>query len=323
MPLSRLSPAGPRVLATLMILSTAGCAAASGVADTLGGLMPGDGPANTAVLPDPGTADLPADIADLVTSAPLVIDAVIRSAVAVEPERAVGVRPGAVRTYAEADVTGLIAGRAALSPRIRFLVDQPLVDGRAPRLAKQRVLLFAAPVAGDVGTIRLVAPDALLPWSPARDASVRAFATAAVAPDAPPRIDRIVSAYHAAGTLPGEGRTQLFVRTVTGLPLALSIMREAGSSTPSFDAVWGELAGVGAGLPAPGTLAHYRLACGLPDRIDPLVGSDAGQATGTGAAGVPGAQTPAEAAAIRQDYADLRAAIGGCERRRQPPIGAR
>src|SRR3546814_13951070 len=72
-------------------------------------------------------------------------------------------------------------------------------------------------------SIRLVAPDAQLAWDPATEAQLRAILTDLVKPGAPPKITGIANGFHVAGTLPGEGETQLFLDTATGDPGSLAI----------------------------------------------------------------------------------------------------
>src|SRR3546814_6165316 len=82
--------------------------------------------------------------------------------------------------------------------------------------------LFASPVAGSsagtnsTGSVRLIAPDAQLPWDPATEAQLRAILTELVEPGAPPAITGIANGFHVPGTLPGQGATQLFLNLETG-----------------------------------------------------------------------------------------------------------
>src|SRR4051812_40909234 len=88
-------------------------------------------------------------VARQVLAAPLIVDARIRSAVRIKGADAANVAPGQARFYVEADVNALIRGANALPQRIGYLADVPLgARGRAPKLKKQRVLLFARTVTG-------------------------------------------------------------------------------------------------------------------------------------------------------------------------------
>jgi hypothetical protein len=102
-----------------------------------------------------------ADLATLSDAADLVIHAQIRKQTALPPERAPGLAPGFARLYIEADTLALIAGRAAVGAGVAYLVDVPLdAKGKVPNLKKRPFVLFADPVAGRPGEVRLVAPGA-------------------------------------------------------------------------------------------------------------------------------------------------------------------
>lgn len=264
-------------------------------------------PATSAALPY-------ADTVDLVLAAPVIVDATIRSATRIKGAEAAGVSPGLIRFYMEADVTALVRGAGGVPPRIGYLVDlAPDAGGRAPRLKKQRVLLFArAPQAGAVagqpasGQLQLVAPDAQQPWSAALDAAVRAIATEAVGPAAPPRITGVGNAFHVPGSLPGEGETQLFLSTADHRPVSISVLTRPGER-PRWAVALSEIVDEAAGPPRPGTLLWYRLACALPAALP-------GRST---------AELSAEdAAAAREDYRFVLQSLGPCGRTRRAMPGA-
>lgn len=205
-----------------------------------------------------------ADLADLVLAAPVIADATIRSATRIKGAEATGLAAGRQRFYVEADVTSLLRGPEGLPARIGYLVDVAGdARGRPPRLRKMRVLVFARAVSGSSDQIQLVAPDAQLAWAPALDGRVREIARVALAADAPPAITGIASAFHVAGSLPGEGETQVFAQTADQRPVSLSILRRPGEA-PRWSVALGEIVDEGAGPPAKDTLLWYRLACGLP-----------------------------------------------------------
>ena len=253
-----------------------------------------------------------ADIADLATAAPIVLHARIRDATDLKPERAPGVAAGHVRFYVEADVVSLIRGSGPLAARISYLVDLPLdARGKPPKLKrKQPVLIFAGPVAGSAagtnstGSVRLIAPDAQLPWDPATDAQLRAILTELVEPGAPPAITGIANGFHVPGTLPGEGETQLFLNTETGDPVSLTVLTAADGSR-RWAAAFGEIVDGSAAVPARDTLAWYRLACGLPRQL-PL----------NKLAGTP----PEDRRKAASDYGVILGALGECTRTRKPPV---
>lgn len=252
-----------------------------------------------------------ADIADLATAAPIVLHARLHKATALKAERAPGVAAGHSRFYVEADVVSLIRGSAPLAARISYLVDLPLdAKGKPAKLRKkQPVLLFARPVAGaaagtnNTGSVRLIAPDAQLPWDAATEAQVRAVLTEAVKPGAPPAITGIANGFHVPGTLPGEGETQLFLNTSTGEPVSLTVLTAADGSR-RWAAAFGEIVDGSAAVPARNTLAWYRLACGLPRQL-PL-----NKLAGT---------APEDRRKAASDYAVILGALGECTRTRKPP----
>ena len=266
--------------------------------------------------PTPVAAPSPysyADIADLATIAPMAIHGRIYKAVALKPEQAAGLKPGQARLYVEADVVGLIRGAGPLAARINCLVDLPLdAKGKAPKLKKkQPVLIFARPVAGsaagtsNTASVRLVSPDAQLPWDPATEAKLRAILTELVKPGAPPAITGIANGFHVPGTLPGEGETQLFLDTKTGEPVSLTILTSA-DGTRRWAAAFGEIVDGSAAVPPRDTLAWYRLACGLP-RTLPLAKL--------------GGTAPEDREKAASDYGVVLGALGECARTRTPPSG--
>lgn len=254
-----------------------------------------------------------ADVADLATVAPMAIHARVASASVLKPERAPGVAAGHSRFYVEADVISLIRGSGPLAARIAYLVDLPnAANGKPVKLKKkQPLLLFARAVAGatagssSTGSVRLVAPDAQLPWDPATEARLRAILTELVKPGAPPAITGVDNGFHVPGSLPGEGETQLFFNTATGEPMSLTILTSADGSR-RWAAAFGEIVDGSAAVPPRDTLAWYRLACGLPRQL-PMA-----KLKGTDAAGQRKAVS---------DYAVVLGALGDCTRTRKPPVG--
>jgi len=274
--------------------------------------IPGVSIAQTPAVAAPASPYSYADVADLATAAPMAIHARIASATALKPDRAPGVAAGSSRFYVEADVVGLIRGSGPLAARIAYLVDLPLAaNGKPVKLKKkQPVLLFARPVAaGAAGTnstssVRLVAPDAQLPWDPATEARLRAILTELVRPGAAPAITGFANGFHVPGTLPGEGETQLFFDTATREPMSLTILTMADGSR-RWAAAFGEIVDGSAAVPARDTLAWYRLACGLPRRLPEAK-----------LAGTP----PEDRRKAVADYAVVLGALGDCTRTRKPVV---
>lgn len=205
-----------------------------------------------------------ADIADLVTISPLIIDATIKNLQKVSPEQAVGVPVTMQRMLVEADVAALIRGQGGVTPRVRFVLDVPKdAKGKIPKLKKQRMFVLGSVVAGRVGEIRLSRPNSLILWSPTNDILVREITSEAVMIDAPPRVTGIISAFYSAGTIIGEGETQVFLKTERGQPFSLSILSRPGQAK-RWAVSTAEVIDESATAPSRNTLLWYRLACGLP-----------------------------------------------------------
>lgn len=224
-----------------------------------------------------------ADLADLVLRSPLVVDATIRSATRIKGDEAAGLGAGQTRFYVEADVGSLVRGNSAIPARVGWVVDvAPDWRGRTPSLKKRRILAFARPVAGQPTQIQLVTPDAQRDWNAGLEQQVRAIAAEATAAGAPPVITDVGNAFHVPGALPGEGETQIFLKTRDDRPAALSILRRPGEE-PRWSVALGEIIDDAAAAPRRDTLLWYRLACALPATLPErstaaLSGEDAAQA---------------------------------------------
>ena len=262
-----------------LFLSRSALIAALALSAAVPGLAQAPAPLPEAGMPAPPYAD----IADLVIASPLVIDATIRSTSKIKPANAPDLPPGMLRFYVEADVNALIRGPAAIPPRIGYLLDAaPDARGREPKYKKSRVLLFARPVPGQGDQVQLVTPGAQLGWSPATEALARRITAEVLAADAPPVVTGIGNAFHVAGSLPGEGETQIFLRTADHRPVSLSILRRPGEQA-RWAVALSEIIDDSAAPPKPDTLLWYRLACFLPrglpdDSIASLSPEDATQA---------------------------------------------
>ncbi len=243
-----------------------------------------------------------ADVADLAVDSATIIDARIRRASAVPPAQATGIPPHLVRLYVEADVNTVIFGSTPVARRVGYLVDQPRrADGRAPRLNRQRVLLFARPVA-TANRLQLINPGAQLAWDVGRDATVRSIVAERAAGPVPPAITGVAQAFHVAGTVTGESESQIFLRTATGDPVSLTVLRRPGQ-TARWAVALGEIVDESATVPARRTLGWYRLACGLPPALPPAALST---------------MTGAEVQAATLDYRFVLRSLGGCDR--SPPV---
>lgn len=241
-----------------------------------------------------------ADLADLSTNAPLVFRAQVRDTIAVPPAAAAGVRPGYRRLYVTAQVTALIRGHDGIAQDISYLYDVPTDSrGKAPRLKKQTVLIFARQGTRP-GEIQLVARDAQLVWTAETESTVKAILGEALRNGAPPRITGVGDAFHVAGTVAGEGETQIFLKTESGDPVSLSVIRRPGQQ-PRWAVALGEVVDEAAEPPKPNTLLWYRLACGLPPALPQQDLS---------------ALAPADAQAAQEDYALVLSGLGKCGRTR-------
>jgi hypothetical protein len=246
-----------------------------------------------------------ADLVDLALPAEVVLRAQVRKAIRLKPEEAPGLSAGYARLYIEARTTALLIG-PDLGESVRFLADVPLdARGKVPKLRKTAVLVLARAVPErameqGAGELQLVAPDAMLALTPAREATLRAILTETAQPGAPPAITALREALHVSGNLAGEGETQLFLATATGAPVSISVLRRPGQPT-----TWGvsftEIVDSAARPPLPATLAWYRLACGLPERLP-------------GRANISGSLADRRTAA--EDYALVLADLGPCARKR-------
>jgi hypothetical protein len=253
--------------------------------------------------PPPGPALSYSDTADLALAAPVAAHVRVAQAIQLKKEQAAGVRPGWFRFYVEADTVSLIRAPRPLPARIAYVVDLPAAaNGKAPRIPKgTEYLILAAPAAADTGSLRLIAPDAQLPFSPPAAGRVRAILAEANGAAAPPRITGLGRAFHVRGSLPGESETQIFLQTADGRPVSLSVLRRPGEA-PRWSVALSEIVDDAAAPPARETLLWYRLACGLPRSVPPQsLAEDSGSD---------------DAAAIRADYRLVLDSLGSCGRSR-------
>lgn len=239
-----------------------------------------------------------ADLADVFGPAPIAVRARITAATRIKD---VSTNVGLSRFYIEAEVISLIRGPGGVPPRISYIIDVPFDSrGRVPKLKKADVLIAALPVSGRPGEIQLASGDAQLMWTPAIDAQVRSIIAAVLAPNAAPVVTGVGSAFHVAGSIPGEGETQLFLTTANGAPVSLSILRRPGEAR-RWALALGEIVDEAAGPPARGTLSWYRLACFLPRALPDRAVSEL---------------AVADADVAREDYAYVIGELGTCERTR-------
>lgn len=209
-----------------------------------------------------------ADLVDLALPAQVAVRAQVRKVIRLKPEESPGLTQGRVRLYIQARTLALLVG-PDLGESVSFLANVPLDSrGKVPKLRKTEVLVLARTVPGRPGELQLVAPDAMLAATGGREATLRSILTETARPDAPPAITALREVLHVSGNLVDEGETQLFLGTATGAPVSISVLRRPGQPT-----TWGvsftEIVDAAARPPLPASLAWYRLACGLPQRMPP------------------------------------------------------
>lgn len=244
-----------------------------------------------------------ADIADLSAEAPIIINLTVKEAIKVDPERAPNAPAGTQRFYIVGSTNALIRGQGGVGETIRYIIDLPLDErGRAPKIKKQNFIIFARrPSGSGSDDVQLVAKDAQIAWTAQREEQVRSVVRELVSPNAAPAISRIGSAFHVPGTIIGEGETQIFMETVTGSPISITVLKREGQR--KFWAVsLGEIVDEAARAPVRNSLLWYRLACFLPRQLP---------------ASALTSDSPANAQRARDDYQLVLRDLGDCPRSRQ------
>jgi len=204
-----------------------------------------------------------ADIADLVTGSPIIISGRITSVIKVKTGAGESGENPKEHIFVTAKVESLIRGQNGVPPLVSFLINPANMNNRLKK--RERVLLFALP-AQRADYIRLASRNAAQPWSAELDTAVRSVTAEVLKSDSPPTITGIGDAFHIAGTIAGEGETQIFLKTATDAPISLSILRRPGQP-PRWGVSLGEIVDESAVPPEHDSLLWYRLACGLPPRL--------------------------------------------------------
>jgi len=243
-----------------------------------------------------------ADLADLATNAPVVAHLRVRDADLLGEREAPNVRAGFRRFLVEAEVIALIRGTGGIEGRVSYLVDLPSDSrGRPARIGRRaEMLVLATRVPNRPGELRLIAPDAQIPFTPALAETLRAILRDSTGPNAAPRITGIGRAFHVPGSLPGESETQIFLQTADNRPISLNVLRRP-NQRPRWSVALSEIVDDAAGPPDPDTFLWYRLACTLPARLPPDALREAGAD---------------EAQAIQADYRVIMDGLGPCRRTR-------
>jgi hypothetical protein len=200
-------------------------------------------------------------------------------------------------------VNALIAGQGGVPASVSWIADVPMTSAnRLPKLKKAKLILLARPVQGKPGMLQLVAKTAQLTWTPDLEQRLRTILTQANGPSAPPVVTGVGHAFHVAGSIPGEGETQIFLKTADNRPVSLNIQRHPGED-PRWTVSLGEIVDDAAAAPQKDTLLWYRLACALPAQLPADAVAD---------------QAPDDATAAQADYKLVLDGLGACGRTTGP-----
>ncbi len=239
------------------------------------------------------------DLADLALAARISVVVIVHDTIHLKGPDTAGLAPGMARFYVDGDVNALIAGPGDIPASVSWLVDVPLdAANRLPKLKKQKLILLARPIPGKLGVLQLVSRSAQLGWTPALEQRLRAILQEANSAGAPPVVTGVGHAFHVAGSIPGEGETQIFLKTADNRPVSLSIQRHPGED-PRWSVSLGEIVDDSATAPKRDTLLWYRLACALPAKLPDDTVSD---------------QAPEDAEQARADYRLVLDGLGACGR---------
>ena len=207
-----------------------------------------------------------ADIVDLAVDTPLAMRATIRKVIKLPKPIAAEAGVGRQRVLIQAVVTALIRGEQGIGREVSYLYDTAVdARGKLPKLAKREVLLLARPTS-TAGQIQLIARDGQIDWTPTTESMLRSVVAEVLGSSPPPRITGIGQAFHVAGTIAGESETQIFLKTASGDPVSLSIIRRPGQA-PSWAAALGEIVDESAAKPTRPSLLWYSMACYLPQTL--------------------------------------------------------
>ena len=240
-----------------------------------------------------------ADVADMVTLSDLVIVARIKKLKGVRSESGKATEKEKRYLLANARVDSLIRGDKGVPPIVDFLaVQNDGTDGSPFRLRKGEKVIIFARNGSKPGEVQLVSRYSVMPMTEELDIMSRAIATEAARVGAPPRILSVGDAFHIAGTIAGEGETQIFLKTETGAPVSLSIIHRPGQPA-RWGVSLGEIIDDTAVPPKRNTLLWYRLACGLPDSLPYAATADL---------------APSDAKAAARDYGFVLESLGSCGR---------
>ena len=235
-----------------------------------------------------------ADLADLATTAPVIVRADIDKAEKLKPDEAGAAPAGLQRQLMSARVTAALKAPSIVPQQLQYIWDGPTdARGKAVSMKGQPVLLFLRPAAGRPDQLQLVGARAQLPLTPEAEADTRAL-LAEIARGDVPVVTGIGSAFRVPGAVPGEAESQFFLTTQSGKPISLVLLTRPGQ-TQSLVVATGDVIDDAAKPVPPRTLLWYRLACFLPAQL-------------------PQAAASADHDAVAADYASVLKLLGPCLR---------
>lgn len=241
-----------------------------------------------------------ADIVSFALAADLVAIVTVDEQIAFSEERAPDVPPGRVRLYIESLTRNLLAAPTSVGESLIFVTDTDRdPDGDEPDWEDRSFVIFADLVRDRPGEIQLVSSQAMFPAGPVIEGRVRRVLTQLSAAAIPPAITGVRDVISIQGNLVGESETQMFIETESGAPVSLTVVRRPGME-PQWGISLGEIVDTSARPPEAESLAWYRFACFLPDRLP----SDAF---------LQGDRVSQQRA--REDYAFVLSELGPCKRR--------
>jgi hypothetical protein len=213
------------------------------------------------------------DLSDLVLASPVALRATVDKAGKLSRRVAPDVPEGAVRALVEARLVAVLKADGMVPGRAEWLWQG---EKAALPVKGAELLFFGSVSAGGpdaaVGQYRLATARAQLPWTPEREAEVRAILAEARAPGGVPRFRAVKGGFHVPGAVAGESESQFFLDI--GRPVTLVVLRRAGA-VPEVKLATGDIIDESAAPVKPATLLWRTLACDAPERLPASAGSEA------------------------------------------------
>jgi hypothetical protein len=235
-----------------------------------------------------------ADLADLATTAPVIVRADIEKAEKLKPDEAGAAPAGLQRQLMTARVTAALKAPSIVPQQLQYIWDGPTdARGKPVSVKGQPMLLFLRPAAGRPDQLQLVGARAQLPLTAEAESDTRALLTEVARGDVPV-VTGIGSAFRVPGAVPGEAESQFFLTTANGKPISLALLTRPGQAQ-SLVVATGDVIDDAARPVPPRSLLWYRLACFLPATLPPAAASS-------------------DFDTVAADYADALKLIGRCER---------